>query len=73
MRQKKEDVRDLKRRMQIVASQFPFKDYTAVYQYEYGILTDKEKDRVYKCYNCIIADADITARFERLIENFKNG
>ncbi len=59
--------------MAIVTSEFPFKDYTAIYQYEYGVLDDKEKDRVYKCWSGIIADNQITTRFEKILENLKNG
>lgn len=70
-RQTSKEVQALKLRMAQLRVKFPFKDYTAVYQYEYGILSQKEKDRLYKTWVGLIADKDIIDNIERLIDNFK--
>jgi len=68
-----EKARALKLRMAKLRVEFPFKNYISVYEYEYGLLTEKEKERVRCVWASHTADELITSRFERLLENFKNG
>lgn len=61
----------LKLRMMRVKSQIPF-DYTQIYQYEFGMLSQKEIDRVRNVWNLKTVDEKIISRFEKIAENLKH-
>lgn len=65
------DTDALKFRMMRVKSQIPF-DYTTIYQYEFGMLNEKEIFRVRAVWNLRSVDELIISRFETIAENLKN-
>ena len=63
---------ELQLKMAQIRAEFPINNYTAIYQYEFGVLEEKELSKIRSVWNGHKADEAIINNFELLLDKLKN-